>query len=636
MSKKKVRSRGERRRTLSKLSGGSRTYIDKVNAIKEQKRRIEEQEGDVLSVIDQFLDELSTEAWNQSNGSRLEKNIANAIIQNVVDDNLRHSLVRLEWKGATKETIDDELAKEIAGRAWLREALAYGLSAIDKAARHAIDELSKDAGHGINLTTLDSREVRVLARSNMAYLLEENDDGARALRKVVADIGAVGWRGATEETIEDVFAGAAADRAVEMLHETDPKKCMLISEIEKLPQPEQDKLFTWHHDRLEREYKSVKKDAGKSWRAERIINDINSIDGRQAAKDYIKDRLEPLPPDDRRDVLQEVSKSYRRFDAKSLADAAKLTSKLDQHLADVGVSEKRDYDRMMMRFGASVWKETYAKGLSEEATREYIEATFASKNSFFRLQARFATSWAVQSFQRISTSHTFAAALMSSDANEDALSTIEPQWRAFMVIVPNNILVCEDADGIRREFTRIVVHTYKDSAEMALVDLTGITGSGNEWIASYSRPTLVELLTQAGNPATQIGRMWIMGARLVAGLLLSLQHRENFKDRYYPYKPGKPGRQSEEPAHRDVIVGRPIKVDCRASVARYIEHGVGNKSGKHAPPTVQVLVRGHYRRQVCGVGRSERKVIWIEPFWRGPDDAPILARTKHVAERSER
>lgn len=40
----------------------------------------------------------------------------------------------------------------------------------------------------------------------------------------------------------------------------------------------------------------------------------------------------------------------------------------------------------------------------------------------------------------------------------------------------------------------------------------------------------------------------------------------------------------------------------------------------------QSCVRGHYKRQVIGVGRSGRKVIWIEPYWRGPEGAPLLVR----------
>lgn len=36
-------------------------------------------------------------------------------------------------------------------------------------------------------------------------------------------------------------------------------------------------------------------------------------------------------------------------------------------------------------------------------------------------------------------------------------------------------------------------------------------------------------------------------------------------------------------------------------------------------PTVRTLVQGHWRNQACGPKFSERKLIWIEPFWRGPD-----------------
>ena len=36
------------------------------------------------------------------------------------------------------------------------------------------------------------------------------------------------------------------------------------------------------------------------------------------------------------------------------------------------------------------------------------------------------------------------------------------------------------------------------------------------------------------------------------------------------------------------------------------------------------------KRQVVGIGRTGRKVIWVEPYWRGPEEAPILTRPYHV------
>lgn len=40
------------------------------------------------------------------------------------------------------------------------------------------------------------------------------------------------------------------------------------------------------------------------------------------------------------------------------------------------------------------------------------------------------------------------------------------------------------------------------------------------------------------------------------------------------------------------------------------------------------MVRGHWRNQRFGTGRSEVKRIWINPFWKGPEDAPIKQSEK--------
>jgi len=50
----------------------------------------------------------------------------------------------------------------------------------------------------------------------------------------------------------------------------------------------------------------------------------------------------------------------------------------------------------------------------------------------------------------------------------------------------------------------------------------------------------------------------------------------------------------------------------------------GEPTGRHI--TVRTLVSGHWRNQVCGVKGLERKVIWIEPHWRGPEAAPLTEK----------
>lgn len=278
-------------------------------------------------------------------------------------------------------------------------------------------------------------------------------------------------------------------------------------------------------------------------------------------------------------------------------------------------------DHELMRRGRFLWEATYATGLTDEQIRKDVVQSDAG---FHAELVHFSAKWAVHAFQRLMTSHTFAAALMCSDVQRDVLVGIEKQWDAFLVIVPNGMLLAD-----RFEFTRVAIATYDFGARMMLITAdpfskerrspTGLTDEA---------PTLADLLVSEEenlHAESEAARCFVLAKRLVAGLLLNLQHEPNFQIKKVEARP-KSKKREAEPEHRIVTVGKPIEIDCRASVKEYIEHG---KTGrKHGPPTVQVMVRGHYRRQVCGVGRMERKVIWIEPFWRGPEAALIQTRAK--------
>jgi hypothetical protein len=66
----------------------------------------------------------------------------------------------------------------------------------------------------------------------------------------------------------------------------------------------------------------------------------------------------------------------------------------------------------------------------------------------------------------------------------------------------------------------------------------------------------------------------------------------------------------------------PIELDLRDEAAR----AWSGHHRKGASPTVQFVVRGHFRDQVCGPQRTARKRIWIRPFWKGPEEARALLR----------
>ncbi len=92
-----------------------------------------------------------------------------------------------------------------------------------------------------------------------------------------------------------------------------------------------------------------------------------------------------------------------------------------------------------------------------------------------------------------------------------------------------------------------------------------------------------------------------------------------------PYR-GIKRRNSPFPLEWNIRLTRDVLVDARAGLRAYCLGTTGTS------PTVQVLVRGHYRRQPCGAGGLERRIIQIEPYWRGPEDGPIGVRSHVLGE----
>jgi hypothetical protein len=80
-------------------------------------------------------------------------------------------------------------------------------------------------------------------------------------------------------------------------------------------------------------------------------------------------------------------------------------------------------------------------------------------------------------------------------------------------------------------------------------------------------------------------------------------------------------RAGHPPEPRVYELTRAVTLDVREAIRAYV---AGRRS---TSPSVQVLVAGHWKRQRCGPGGVERKIIQIEPYWRGPDLSPVLAKT---------
>jgi len=83
---------------------------------------------------------------------------------------------------------------------------------------------------------------------------------------------------------------------------------------------------------------------------------------------------------------------------------------------------------------------------------------------------------------------------------------------------------------------------------------------------------------------------------------------------------GSKGSKTEPPLPTVWMLGHEVKLSTE--VKKMASEAALGKT-KHALPgwhvRVRFVVRGHWRNQPHGEGRQERKRIWIQPFWKGPE-----------------
>ena len=138
------------------------------------------------------------------------------------------------------------------------------------------------------------------------------------------------------------------------------------------------------------------------------------------------------------------------------------------------------------------------------------------------------------------------------------------------------------------------------------------------------------LLFPCGGNATIDERAMMVCGRLILGVALEMSSRANLYKEPKTPAPAWRKRTKGAPdiACRTYVLRADVSVDCRESVKDFI---LGRRS---TAPAVQHLVRGHWKLQACGPKLSERKTIWVQPYWRGPEDGPVAMRT-HLTARED-
>lgn len=307
-----------------------------------------------------------------------------------------------------------------------------------------------------------------------------------------------------------------------------------------------------------------------------------------------------------------------------------------------------------------------AKALYEVAwahTKDDIEAWYLMLNSALRMYQRgseeagdllgilhapggyethsFPGKWAANGFQTVEVDERLAASWCATGLKSDHLDDATLPWPAFIIRVPSFlrdfrvngeqirfIQVAEDAilgKGKKRyRFNILTPNKFRGLTIHSISDLAGIDDDGD--LVALDMKNMGE-----GREVSKEGvrLVWAV-ARIILGVCLTVTGDPNVVKHYAP-TPGRPKgasigspRFGTPPASGLWKITRPVKLDVR----REIQDWIGGKLGKRVQ--VRTLVAGHWKRQPFGEGRKQRKWIQVEPYWRGPEDAPIAVRAHKV------
>jgi hypothetical protein len=241
-----------------------------------------------------------------------------------------------------------------------------------------------------------------------------------------------------------------------------------------------------------------------------------------------------------------------------------------------------------------------------------------SLGPFPSIAPAFALAWAESGFPTIEPSHRLAASLMATSIPEEHVDEfVRMPWRCFGFHIPDGLVSRGDGFGLTLH-ARDGVFKVMDihSGQLHIGFEPTLAGWISKITPRYNTDLTVEETDHQFRSAELTGR-------LLLGICLEMS----------AYRPSEAaGSTSSATIHRATKEGiypsvfkltRDVKVDARKAVREYAA------GQRRVNPAVRVLVRGHWKMQAHGPDRTERRMIHIEPYWRGDDDAPVAVR-KHL------
>lgn len=278
---------------------------------------------------------------------------------------------------------------------------------------------------------------------------------------------------------------------------------------------------------------------------------------------------------------------------------------------------------------ASVKVLSYLCGYDREEIQKVQRLTeFREKCKF----PEFSERWADSGYARVEVGHKLAAALCLTDIPEP----VESPWGHWSLVIPSGIFEVNievENSGVRMSSEierlwcvgcKILGVIYRLSSRT----ISGLSDGMAEKMSTASDATIIQHFDNMdfGSGGPMIRTIY---NNLVRGICLCVTDRKTERKGNW----GTPSHHSEKRKKVKLavtgeryVIGKPVSIDLREELAEMMSGKQRSGSG----PKVQFLVRGHFRNQAHGPGRTLHRRQWIEPFWKGNEETRTLLRTYEI------
>lgn len=228
-----------------------------------------------------------------------------------------------------------------------------------------------------------------------------------------------------------------------------------------------------------------------------------------------------------------------------------------------------------------------------------------------------------------------AASLLTSPPNKLSVSRFRLPFRSFVMRLPANLLFILNSAGDPESVRSIAVAQvvanpdgHRQLFYQAYTE-TGVSlwGHGKDtWELLNSHANVDEVMPFDSEVTDLDERNTMLCRRLIVNTCLLMTDPSNYCETGPGHRLFSKRRQRWEknPTIRSFVLTTKVNHDFRQTVRDYAR-GTGKKIN------VQSFVIGHWKSQPYGPKNSKRKTIFVEPYWRGPEDAPIALREHMVS-----